>query len=320
MIDFDDLDGIMLRPRAIGSGLVLGFIALLLLFGKTKNTLNHPVWGMIFLLFFLVTMWVFISCDVYTHAERLIRDKLLEPVPALRVRSPYSYLLMLVFVLPAFCILGSFVFRLIAAIRSGNSGDMEEELLLWLSVLDALLESSELLNSIVTSVNEGWGIIISITYSMVVILLATVLVSIPAKLLAGAFTCTKVGRITVGFAMLIYVMYLPGWIMSLLDGSFLDMNGVQRLLYAIDHSGGFMLFLEYLLLSLIAALFCSHVFWTLIQTLGFLLVLGIATLIFPALQSWTSNSIVVNVFVLGVCAFVIGKEIWTLVPSTHRAP
>ena len=312
------------KLRGIISGFFVIIIMLFLisgwLFGEQTAALSHPVWSGFFLLLFVWLLCGSITYDLQSLAEEGIKNSLLRIVPKLDLGTVVNVLLLLLFIIPAYWITGRFVFRLVHYFISPTSANVEEEITLWFSffpLVDIANGGAQSGFTFLTGDLVGcWSAAIGVAYGMIVVFAATVLISIPAKLLTGTLSGSSIFcRILVGFAMVVYALYLPGWLMEKVNGSFLDLQGVQNVFFAIDGLSGLKLIGAYLLLAVVTAVACSGVVWTIFSLLAFAAAMGILFAIFPVLEQVFHNEILQLALFFGLTFYIFGTQVWGMVPT-----
>lgn len=290
------------------------------IFGEQSATLSHPVWSGFFLLLFVWLLCGSITYDLQGLAEEGIKNSLLRMVPKLDLGMVVNVLLLLLFIIPAYWITGRFVFRLVHYLISTTSANVEEEITLWFSffplvdIADGAAQSS--FSFLSGDLAVCWSAAIGLAYGMIVVFVATVLVSIPAKLLTGTLTSSSIlCRILVGLAMVVYALYLPGWLMEKVNGSFLDLQGVQNIFFAIDSLSGLKLIGAYLLLAVVTAVACSGIVWSIFALMVFAVVTAILLAVFPVLEQIFYNEILQLALFFGLTFYIFGTQVWGMVPT-----
>ena len=290
------------------------------LFGEQTAALSHPVWSGFFLLLFVWLLCGSITYDLQSLAEEGIKNSLLRIVPKLDLGTVVNVLLLLLFIIPAYWIFGRFVFRLVHYLISPTSANVEEEITLWFSffplvdIADGAAQSS--FSFLSGDLAVCWSAAIGVAHGMIVVFAATVLVSIPAKLLTGTLTSSSIlCRILVGLAMVVYALYLPGWLMEKVNGSFLDLQGVQNIFFAIDSLSGLKLIGAYLLLAVVTAVACSGIVWSIFALMVFAVVTAILLAVFPVLEQIFYNEILQLALFFGLTFYIFGTQVWGMVPT-----
>lgn len=312
------------RLRGIVSGVILAFFALFILIGgiislarHETNGLNHPILCGFFSLLFILILWFCIKFKMYDFLENSIKN-MIAKISLFNLHGCYKYISLSVYVVPAFCVLGSFIFRLVSAIQMGSGEHMRDELYTWIGIIPFLGDFMELsqtaIGSNLSTLAGAWQLMIYIGYGVAIIIFATVVVSIPARLFTGPLIDNNIGwRILVGFAMFIYALYLPELISSVTNGVFLDMQNMQNMLFNIDQLNIFLSTISYMLLTVILALFCSAFIW---NVMIIFLAISIITII-PNGTDILNN--LTYVLMIGGAIYVICKQVWGLVPTTNSA-
>ena len=312
------------KLRGIISGFFVIIIMLFLisgwLFGEQTAALSHPVWSGFFLLLFVWLLCGSITYDLQSLAEEGIKNSLLRIVPKLDLGTVVNVLLLLLFIIPAYWIFGRFVFRLVHYLISPTSANVEEEITLWFSFFPLVDIANGGAQSGFTFLAGDlavcWSAAIGLAYGMIVVFAATVLVSIPAKLLTGTLTSSSIlCRILVGLAMVVYALYLPGWLMEKVNGSFLDLQGVQNIFFAIDSLSGLKLIGAYLLLAVVTAVACSGIVWSIFALMVFAVVTAILLAVFPVLEQIFYNEILQLALFFGLTFYIFGTQVWGMVPT-----
>ena len=290
------------------------------IFGEQSVSLTHPVWSGFFLLLFMWILCGSIAFDLQSAAEEGIKKSLLRFVPKLDLGTVVNVLLLLLFIIPAYWVIGRFVFRLVRYFISPTSENIVEEITLWFSffplmdVAEGAAESG--ISFLSGDLANCWTVAIGAAYGMIVVLVATVLVSIPAKLLTGTLTGSSIlCRILVGLAMVVYALYLPGWLMEKVNGSFLDLQGVRNVFFAIDKLSGLKLIGAYLLLAVVTAVACSGFVWTVFAVIFFGVATAILLAVFPVLNRIFYNEILQYSFFFGLTFYIFGSQVWGMVPT-----
>ncbi len=134
-----------------------------------------------------------------------------------------------------------------------------------------------------------------------------------ARWMTGAMAHHFLFRFLIGFAIMIYVLYVPGWILSALEGSVLDADRVKGILIAIDSAGGLLMILGYLLLAGITALLSSVIIGPFI--IG---IFGIVLLILSPTVRDFINSYGEEVILIAML-YALGSQAWALAPSDDGA-
>lgn len=309
--------------RSLISAFFLVVVALFLLsgwfLGETAESLRHVGWSRFFLLVFLFLVWISIALRLKKLAEQGAKKILIGLIPSLKL-GVVNILLLLAFIVPAYWIVGRLVYRIITGFDSMAETGIAQEIVLWFSFFPLVemvnngLESS--LDFLSGDAAVCWSITISVAYSMLVIFVTTMLVSIPAKLLTGSLTEKSIlCRIMVGVAMVVYALYLPGWLLPKLNGSFLDLEGVQKLLLTIDGLSGLKLVFAYLLLAVVTAVACSSFVWSVFALFAIGIGLAILTTLFRPLEAIFENEILQLTLFFGMMVFAFGSQVWSMVPT-----
>ncbi len=299
--------------RAIIAGLCLIGIAFSVLFANEAPGLNHPHWCRFFSILFLFVLWASITFIIGNEDFANIKKQLLDSIPAFDVNGLINFLLLTVFVTPAFWILIDFIRRVVIALQAGGTNPAEDEMLMWLGMLPGF---GELLNAeIITSLLDSdftivWEGVISITYTIIILFISILFISIIAKIFAGALCRYVVFRVITGLAMMIYVLYLPEWILAIVDGTFLDINNIQKIFLTIDRAPFLLMLIGYILLIGITATICSYIIWPIMLGVCFFMLVAI----FPSIIDFINNNI--EHCFLFLALYGIARQVWELAPNS----
>lgn len=307
----EKLDEILLKIRMAISAVFLGLYALAFLFSNQTKGLNHPFWCGFFTFVLMVLLWFCINSKIFSAVLEFIAKGLISKIRPFYFRGPLNYLSLAVFITPAFVIFGILVFKIISAITTKNINSISEDGHIWLSMIPIIgdMLNGDLVTDIFSfDLLKIWSRVISTTCSITLIFIASILISLLARVMTGELTY-KIGfRILVGFAMLIYTLYLPEWILSVADG-FLNVDNTQKLFLFIDQTEGFLVVLYYIVLTALVGFFYSYLVWPIMLVFCFIIVIAI----FPPLLNFINTYYAIILSAVGL--FIVCKQVWTLVPT-----
>lgn len=324
LIDIGD-EEFSIGVRGWLSAIILGIFSLFVVLGsppkQIESDLLHPVWAKIFLLLFLFFVWICICCHVKGNMEGSINSLILKRIPALDTGSPKSGVLRFLFLTPAAIILASTLWKGLRALISGDISCVQDDLYLWISVCPIVgaMEGVEWMQSFTLADMHGtWSAVLSLSFSMFFLFCMSVVFAVITKLMAGELLAiSPLYRVLTGIAMVVYTLYLPGWIGAISSFSIHDCIDFPQLISFIDQSGSFMIPL-YILLALVTAIACSEMIWSLVSLMGLGILLAILSLVFDgsptfaALMYW--NTVTYLAF-FGYILYLLGSQVWGMVPS-----